>query len=158
MATNELALILLGKGSLAEAEMHARNAIRIAPENPQAHNLMGMIMTEANRPPIGEYHYRRVLELTGQRDPILLANLAWNLKNQGRMAEARKLYEESVAAAPEIRRPCWVSPAWRRQIATSMQPQACLTGWTRCSRTTRACVSLARCCWAACGATTKRSP
>ena len=102
-ATNELALILLGKGNLAEAEHHARNAVRIAPENPQAHNLMGMILTEANRPQVGEYHYRRVLELTGQRDPILLANLAWNLKNQGRMKEARALYEESVAAAPEIR-------------------------------------------------------
>ena len=103
VATNELALILLGKGNLAEAEHHARNAVRIAPENPQAHNLMGMILTEANRPQVGEYHYRRVLELTGQRDPILLANLAWNLKNQGRMKEARALYEESVAAAPEIR-------------------------------------------------------
>jgi tetratricopeptide (TPR) repeat protein len=102
-ATNELALIMLGKGSLAEAEHHARNAVRIAPENPQAHNLMGMIMTEASRPQIGEYHYRRVMELTGQRDPILLANLAWNLKNQGRMKEARALYKESVAAAPQVR-------------------------------------------------------
>src|SRR5262249_51477307 len=90
-ATNELALILLGKGSLTEAEYHARNAIRVAPENPQAHNLMGMILTEANRPQVGEYHYRRVLELTDQRDPVLLANLAWNLKNQGRMQEARTL-------------------------------------------------------------------
>ncbi len=103
VATNELALILLGRANLAEAELHARNAVRIAPENPQAHNLMGMILTEANRPQIGEYHYRRVLELTGQRDPVLLANLAWNLKNQGRMEEARALYEESVAAAPKIR-------------------------------------------------------
>jgi len=103
VATNELALILLGKGSLAEAEVHARNAVRIAPENPQAHNLMGMIMTEANRPQIGEYHYRRVLDLSGQRDPILLANLAWNLKNQGRMEEARALYLESSTAAPDIR-------------------------------------------------------
>jgi tetratricopeptide (TPR) repeat protein len=103
VATNELALILLGKGNLSEAEHHARNAVRIAPENPQAHNLMGMIMTEANRPQVGEYHYRRVLELTGQRDPVLLANLAWNLKNQGRMADARALYEESIAAAPDIR-------------------------------------------------------
>jgi tetratricopeptide (TPR) repeat protein len=102
-ATNELALILLGKGSLADAEYHARNAIRVAPENPQAHNLMGMILTEANRPQIGEYHYRRVLELTAQRDPVLLANLAWNLKNQGRMQEARTLYQESVAAAPKVR-------------------------------------------------------
>jgi Flp pilus assembly protein TadD len=103
VATNELALILLGKGNLAEAEIHARNAVRIAPENPQAHNLMGMIMTEANRPQIGEYHYRRVLEFSAVRDPILLANLAWNLKSQGRMEEARTLYRESVAAAPDIR-------------------------------------------------------
>jgi tetratricopeptide (TPR) repeat protein len=102
-ATNELALILLGKGSLAEAELHARNAVRIAPDSAQAHNLMGMIMTEANRPRVGEYHYRRVLALSGGRDPILLANLAWNLKNRGRMEEARTLYRESIDAAPEIR-------------------------------------------------------
>ncbi len=102
-ATNELALMLMGKGNLGEAEVHARNAIRIAPQNAQAHNLMGMIMTEAQRPRIGEYHYRQVLELSGQRDPILIANLAWNLKNQGRMEEARTLYEESVTAAPEIK-------------------------------------------------------
>ncbi len=103
LATNELVLLLLGRGLLADAEMHARNAVRIAPENPQAHNLMGMILTEAQRPQIGEYHYRRVLELTERRDPILLANLAWNLKNQGRMEESRALYEESAAAAPDIR-------------------------------------------------------
>jgi tetratricopeptide (TPR) repeat protein len=42
------------------------------------------------------------LELTGARDPILLANLAWNLKNQGKMAESRKLYAESFAVAPTI--------------------------------------------------------
>src|SRR5579862_2390932 len=102
-ATHELTLALFGRGAIAEAEGHARNAVRIAPENPQAHNLMGMIMTEANRPQIGEYHYRRVMDLTGQRDPILLANLAWNLKNQGRMTEARELYEESVTAAPHVR-------------------------------------------------------
>src|SRR5215472_6758076 len=49
-ATNELTLALLNKGAIAEAETHARNAVRIAPENPQSHNLMGMVMTEANRP------------------------------------------------------------------------------------------------------------
>jgi Flp pilus assembly protein TadD len=102
-ATNELALLLLGTGALGEAEIHARNAIRIAPQAPQAHNLMGMIMTEAQRPRLGEYHYRKVLEITGTRDPIVLANLAWCLKNQGRMEEARALYVESTATAPEIR-------------------------------------------------------
>ena len=102
-ATNELALMLLARGALAEAEIHARNAVRIAPRTPQAHNLMGMIMTEAQRPRLGEYHYRQVLAISGARDPILLANLAWCLKNQGRMEEARALYEESAAAAPGIR-------------------------------------------------------
>jgi Tfp pilus assembly protein PilF len=102
-ATLALANNLLGRGKLAEAEVHARNAVRIAPENPQSHNILGMIFTEANRPQIGEYHYRRVLELSPMRDPILLANLAWNLKNQGRMSEARALYHESLAAAPTVR-------------------------------------------------------
>jgi tetratricopeptide (TPR) repeat protein len=63
---------------------------------------MGMIMTEANRPRVGEHHYRKVIALSGRRDPIVLANIAWNLKNQGRIAEARSLYEELTAAGLEI--------------------------------------------------------
>ena len=101
-ATNELTLQLMGRGMLAEAEIHARNAVRIAPEVAQAHHLMGMVMTELSRPQIGEYHYRRALELADGRDPVLLANLAWNLKAQGKMAEGRDLYRESMAAAPGI--------------------------------------------------------
>jgi tetratricopeptide (TPR) repeat protein len=101
-ATHALGLTLLAKSAVGEAEMHARNTVRIAPENPQSHNLLGMVLTETNRPQIGEYHYRRVIELSGRRDPILLANLAWNLKNQGKMAESRRLYEESANAAPEV--------------------------------------------------------
>jgi tetratricopeptide (TPR) repeat protein len=101
-ALNEITLLLLGKGSLAEAELHARNAIRIAPEAPQAHNLMGMVLTEARRPQVGEYHYRRVITLSGARDPILLANLAWNLKTQGRMEESRALYQEAGRSGPPV--------------------------------------------------------
>jgi Tfp pilus assembly protein PilF len=101
-ATHELTRAVFARGAIAEAEVHARNAIRVAPDSPQSHNLMGMIMTEANRSQVGEYHYRRVIELSQGRDPILLANLAWNLKTQGRMEESRRLYEESSAAAPEV--------------------------------------------------------
>lgn len=101
-ATQALASLLFNKGALAEAEHHARNAVRLAPADPQSHNLMGMIMTEAQRPQVGEHHYRRVLELLGHPDPIVLANLAWNLRNQGRMDESRKLYEESVRLNPSI--------------------------------------------------------
>ncbi|WP_239992194.1 tetratricopeptide repeat-containing sulfotransferase family protein [Rhodopila globiformis] len=101
-ATNELTLLLLDDGRLVEAELQARNAVRIAPENAQAHNLMGMVLTEAHKPQPGEHHYRRALALSGMRNPILLANLAWNLKNQGKMQAARQLYEESVASAPDV--------------------------------------------------------
>ena len=101
-ATNELTLILLNKGALAEAELHARNAVRIAPLSAQAHNLMGLVLTEANRPLIGEYHYRQVLALAEGDEPITLANLAWNLKNQGRMEEARALYERSAGLRPDV--------------------------------------------------------
>jgi tetratricopeptide (TPR) repeat protein len=101
-ATQELAMLLFQRGDLAAAEHHARNAMRLAPVHPRSHNLMGMILTEAQRPHIGEFHYRRVMEISGARDPILLANLAWNLKCQGRIAEARGLYNESVELAPDV--------------------------------------------------------
>jgi tetratricopeptide (TPR) repeat protein len=101
-ATQALALLLLGKGALAEAEIHARNAVRIAPLDPQSHNLMGMIMTEAHRPHVGEHHYRRARELLSEPSAILTANLAWNLKNQGRMAESRELYQQSVVLDPNL--------------------------------------------------------
>lgn len=100
-ATNEITLLLLGKGAVAEAEIHARNAVRIAPENAQSHNLLGMVMTEAHRPAIGEYHYARALNISGARDPVVLANMALCLKNQGKMLAARGLYRESLELAPD---------------------------------------------------------
>ncbi len=100
-ATNELTLLLLAAGNLAEAEYHARNAMRIAPDSAQAHYLMGLVLTEAYRPAFAEYHYLRALELSGGRDPAVLSNLALCLKNQGKMAQARALYEESLAGAPD---------------------------------------------------------
>src|SRR5215470_13490705 len=51
-ATHALAGLLFSKGALAEAEPHARNAVRLAPLDPQSHNLMAMIMTEAQRPQV----------------------------------------------------------------------------------------------------------
>lgn len=100
-ATCDLAQLLLMRHALMEAEAHARNAVRIAPKHPQSHNLMGMIMTEIGRPRIGEYHYRQVMSLK-EPDPIIHANLAWNLKNQGRIAEAREHYETSLAGNDKI--------------------------------------------------------
>jgi tetratricopeptide (TPR) repeat protein len=101
-AVQALALSLFQRSALAEAEVHARNAVRLAPTDPQSHNLMGMILTDAQRPQIGEFHYRRAVDLLGAPNAILMANLAWNLRNQGKMAEARALYEKSVALDPQV--------------------------------------------------------
>ena len=101
-ATNELCLLLLAARGLAEAQALARNAVRIAPDNAQSHNLMGMVMTELHQAAVGEYHYRKALDLAGDRDAVLLANLAWCLKAQGRVQEARDLYAESTLARPDV--------------------------------------------------------
>lgn len=93
--------MLLRRGALTEAERHARDAIRIAPDEAQAHRLMGMVMTEAGRAPVGEYHYRQALALAGE-EATTLANLAWNLKLQGRISEARTLYERSAVLAAAV--------------------------------------------------------
>jgi tetratricopeptide (TPR) repeat protein len=99
-AVNQLALLLLGKGDVAGAEQYARHAVRIAPDQAQAHYVMGMALTEAQRPAVAEYHYQRALTLAGARDPVVLANFALCLKIQGKMEQARALYQESLAAAP----------------------------------------------------------
>jgi Flp pilus assembly protein TadD len=65
--------------------------MRIAPENAQSHYLMGLVLTEANRPAVGEYHYYRALKLSGTRDPVVLANLALCLKNQGNAGQEVQL-------------------------------------------------------------------
>jgi Flp pilus assembly protein TadD len=99
-ATHALGLALIERGAAGEAEIHARNAVRIAPQQPQSHNLLALAVTEAGQPRTGETHYRRALSLLGSRDPIVLANLAWSLKLQGRMQEARALYAETTSLAP----------------------------------------------------------
>ncbi len=98
--TIALALMLVRRGALDEAEPHSRNAIRLAPDNPTAHNLMGVIQTEGRNLKVGERHYRRVLELTERPNATLLASLAWNLSSQGRMDEARQFYQRSFDLDP----------------------------------------------------------
>jgi len=100
-ATNELALLLLQQQDVVQALYYARNAIRIEPHNAQSHALMGMALTEAGRPAIGAYHYGKALRLLGSRNPVLLANLALCLRNQGKMQHARELYREANEAQPD---------------------------------------------------------
>ena len=102
IAVREAARVALNRGDIAAALDHARRAVRGDPLSPDAHHLLGLALTEANRPVPGEHHYRRALDLAGRRDPLVLANLAWNLKTQGRIVESRALYAETRAAAPGV--------------------------------------------------------
>ena len=96
----DLALHYFQKRDYPNAERHARYGVRLAPTNAQAHNLMGMILTEQHRLPAGEYHYRRALEL---HPPVgkLCANLALNLKQQGKVEEAEAFYRQAMELEPD---------------------------------------------------------
>lgn len=100
-ATQDLVRLLLRTVQLPEAETQARNAIRLAPTDPTSQALMAMALTEGHQPHAGEFHYRQALALAGP-DAVTLANLAWNLKLQGRIEEARALYRQSTALDPAI--------------------------------------------------------
>jgi tetratricopeptide (TPR) repeat protein len=100
-ATIALAALLFRRNQAEAAERHARNAVRLAPDHLMAHTLMGMILTDGHRPQAGEHHYRQALALTKRPTAALLASLAWNLKTQGRMAEGRGFYEQSLALDPK---------------------------------------------------------
>ncbi len=122
-ATHELTLALFGKGAIAEAEIHARNAVRIAPQNPQSHNLMGMIfMTEANRPPD-----RRIPLPQGHRtgpvarpDPPRQSRLEPGGTKGGWRKSRPRLYEESSTQAPEILQTCSSAGRASRRVPTAL--------------------------------------
>jgi tetratricopeptide (TPR) repeat protein len=117
----ELALFLMRASDNAGIE-HARNAVRLAPSNARAHDVLGMVLIEAHRPQAGAYHCGRAVALSGRRDPALLANMAWGLKSQGRLAEAREAYREAEALAPDTLQ---VSLGWgQTEIAARDFPRA----------------------------------
>lgn len=100
-ATQELAGLLFRTGRAAEAEPHARNAVRLAPESARSHLLMALVLSDTRRPQAAEFHYRRALDLAPP-DAATLANLAWSLTQQGRPDEARRTYRLAVALHPSI--------------------------------------------------------
>ncbi|MGB1087647.1 MAG: tetratricopeptide repeat-containing sulfotransferase family protein, partial [Alphaproteobacteria bacterium] len=74
--------------------------IRLGPEDAQAHATMGMILTDGNRNKPGEHHYRQAIKFT-KDNPRLLANLAQNLKSQGRLEEAEDCFRRALEGEPK---------------------------------------------------------
>jgi Tfp pilus assembly protein PilF len=98
-AYNDLTRLLTASGRRAEADQVARAALRANPQNAEAHSLFGMLLSESNDLPSGEFHFRRALELGGER-PTFLTNLAINLMRQGRLDESESAFARADQAAP----------------------------------------------------------
>jgi tetratricopeptide (TPR) repeat protein len=97
----QLAQLLVGQGRHLEAEPAARIAVKLSPREPTVHHVMGVILTETGRLRAGEQHYRKALRLLERDDGMVQANLAWNLKLQGRLDEAADLYTTAIALRPD---------------------------------------------------------
>ena len=95
----ELAYLLFARGERVECEGLARRALRQLPRHPRAHGLLGLIFSETNRAPAGEYHFRRVLELEGETARVLL-NLANCLKSTGEIEESRPIISAHWSSSP----------------------------------------------------------
>ena len=99
-AYNELVQIFMAHGKLADAGQVARTALRVNPRGAHGHNLFGLVLSEMNDLPPGEWHFRRALQLAGAHGPYLM-NLALNLLKQGRPDEADRYFAQAHGLAPQ---------------------------------------------------------
>ena len=98
-AYNELIQLLLAHGKLTDAEQVARAGVRANPENAHSHNAFGLILSEMNDLPSGEWHFRRALTL-GEPQAACVMNLARNLMKQGRLEDADGYFAQAHEMAP----------------------------------------------------------
>lgn len=90
------AKLLINQLRWAEAEPYVKAALRSEPWNATAHHFMAAICTATKRFQAGERHYRRALECLGRDDGVVLGNLAWNLRLQGRLEDCALIYERAL--------------------------------------------------------------
>lgn len=87
----------LQHGDLAHAQLHGRMLVRLAPEEPVAHALMGRIFLAIDNASAAEYHLRLAVRLSPPEQaanaPDLQVILAQALREQGKFDEARAIFE-----------------------------------------------------------------
>ena len=101
LANGQFAQYLVAQGRHKEALPFAAAAVKGAPKAAQGHHVLGVVFTETGAVLAGERHYRQALALLGGEDGMVLGNLAWNLKLQGRLSEAEALYAKALALRPD---------------------------------------------------------
>ncbi|GAC1446877.1 MAG: hypothetical protein NVSMB56_09790 [Pyrinomonadaceae bacterium] len=95
---NASALLQIGK--LDEAEPLVRRAVRLAPYNPDAQNLLGVILDQRGQTQAAERTYREALRLN-PKSISPLANLGVLLARTKRQSEAIQTFESVLKIAPE---------------------------------------------------------
>jgi tetratricopeptide (TPR) repeat protein len=95
----DLIQLLLTHRRLADAEQVARAGVRANPDTASCHNAFGLILSEMNDLPSGEWHFRRALAL-GEPQAAYHMNLGLNLMKQGRIEEADGHFAEAHERAP----------------------------------------------------------
>jgi len=103
-ANSQLAQYIIGQGRYADALAPAAAALLITPKDATVHHVMGVVLTETGQIQAGERHYQKAMALLGREDPLVLSNLAWNLKLQGRLDEAVLAYEKAQVTRSENKR------------------------------------------------------
>jgi tetratricopeptide (TPR) repeat protein len=96
---DDLAILLAGLGRKAEAEIVTRAGLTLNDRNPQAHAMLGALLTERRDLPAGEAAFRRALALIGDHPPTQVA-LAANLIEQGKLEAAEPLLVRADMLAP----------------------------------------------------------
>lgn len=92
------AQFFLARGDLIQAQSHARMLVRLAPEAVISHFIMGQVFLGHHNGKAAEHHFRLALGLPTPRGPQVPAvqlesHLAFALRDQGRFAEARGIFE-----------------------------------------------------------------
>ncbi len=103
-ANTQFAQYLVAQGRHADALPVAAAALKATPKDATVQHVMGVVLTETGAVLEGETHYRKALKLLGREDGLVLANLAWNLKLQGRLDDAAVVYEKALAMRADNKR------------------------------------------------------
>ncbi|MDQ2921117.1 MAG: tetratricopeptide repeat protein, partial [Acidobacteriota bacterium] len=91
---------LLQTGKLADAEPILRRVISAEPRNPDAHNLLGIILDQRSQFKDAEREYRAALQLN-PNGISPLANLGVLLARTGRSDEAIRAFESVLQLSPD---------------------------------------------------------
>lgn len=100
----ELARMRMESDRFHEAEPIVRELVALRPDDPLVHSWMGGLLAGMFFLPEAEWHFRRAIALAGSQ-AHLLANLARNLTDQGRLTEAEAVALQAHEVAPDVAAP-----------------------------------------------------